>query len=86
MKKDIHPQYYPDAKIKCACGHEFKVGSTKPEIKIEICSHCHPFYTGTQELIDVAGRVEKFRARKAKAEEKSKVKNQKSKTRRKNKK
>jgi large subunit ribosomal protein L31 len=70
MKKDIHPQYYPDAKIKCACGQEFRIGSTKPEIKIEICSRCHPFYTGSQEFIDVAGRVEKFKARKAKAKPK----------------
>lgn len=67
MKKDIHPPYYKDAKVKCACGAAFTVGSTKPEIQIEICGHCHPFYTGKGKLIDIAGRVEKFRARKAKA-------------------
>jgi len=67
MKKDIHPQYYPKAKVKCACGHDFAIGSTKPEISIEICSACHPFYTGKEKLIDTAGRVEKFKARKAKA-------------------
>lgn len=67
MKKDIHPQYYPDAKVKCACGYSFTVGATKPEIKIDICSHCHPFFTGTEQLIDVAGRVERFKIRKAKA-------------------
>jgi len=67
MKKDIHPKYYPDAKTKCACGKTFKIGSTKPEIEVEICSHCHPFYTGKEKLIDIAGRVEKFKARKKKA-------------------
>jgi large subunit ribosomal protein L31 len=67
MKKDIHPQYYPKAKVHCACGNVFTVGSTKPEIQIEICSVCHPFYTGKEKLIDMAGRVEKFKARKAKA-------------------
>ena len=67
MKKDIHPKYYSDAKAKCACGATFIVGSTKPEIQIEICSHCHPFYTGKGKLIDTAGRVEKFKIRKTKA-------------------
>ncbi len=67
MKKDIHPQYYPKAKVKCACGATFTVGSTKPEIQIEICSQCHPFYTGKEKLIDTAGRVEKFKARRVKA-------------------
>jgi large subunit ribosomal protein L31 len=67
MKKDIHPPYYPNAKVRCACGAKFTVGSTKPEIQIEICSACHPFYTGKEKLIDVAGRVEKFKARKEKA-------------------
>lgn len=63
MKKDIHPKYYSEAKIICACGNWFMTGSTKPEIHIEICSACHPFYTGKQKLVDTAGRVEKFRAR-----------------------
>jgi len=67
MKKDIHPTYYPQAKVKCACGNTFTVGSTKPEIKVEICYNCHPFYTGKGKLLDVAGRVEKFKARKSKA-------------------
>lgn len=66
-KKDIHPQYYPAAKVSCACGHKFTVGATRPDIKVEICSRCHPFYTGKQEFIDIAGRVERFKARKAKA-------------------
>lgn len=67
MKNDIHPQYYPKAKVTCACGEHFTVGSTKPEIRVEICSKCHPFYTGKQSLIDTTGRVERFRARTAKA-------------------
>jgi len=67
MKKDTHPQYYPKAKVKCACGNEFAIGSTKPEIQVELCSACHPFFTGKEKLIDTAGRVERFNARKEKA-------------------
>jgi large subunit ribosomal protein L31 len=63
MKSDIHPTYYPDAKIKCACGATFTVGSTEEEIHVEICSMCHPFFTGKEKLVDTAGRVDKFRAR-----------------------
>ncbi|MFA5083953.1 MAG: 50S ribosomal protein L31 [Candidatus Paceibacterota bacterium] len=65
--KDIHPKYYPEAKIKCSCGKTFTVGATKPEIDVEICSACHPFYTGEKKIIDIAGRVERFKTRKAKA-------------------
>jgi len=77
MKKDIHPKYYPEAKVTCACGNSFVTGSTMPELKVEICSACHPFYTGKQKLIDSARRVEKFQAKidaksKAKAVHKSK--------------
>ena len=67
MKKDIHPKYYEKTKVSCACGNTFTVGSTVPEIKVEICSKCHPFYTGREQLIDTAGRVEKFKARREKA-------------------
>lgn len=67
MKQDIHPTYYPKAKVRCACGAVFEVGSTKPELLVEICSHCHPFFTGKEKLIDTAGKVEKFKARRAKA-------------------
>ncbi len=69
MKKDIHPKYYPNAHVKCACGNEFTVGSTKEEIEVEICSACHPFYTGKEKIIDTAGRVEKFKKRLARKEE-----------------
>jgi len=72
MKKDIHPQYYPKTKVKCGCGNEFTVGSTKKDIQVEICSACHPFFTGKEKLIDTAGRVEKFKARAAKAVTKKK--------------
>ena len=64
MKKDIHPKYH-QAKVTCACGNSFVVGSTLPEIHVEICSLCHPFYTGKQKLLDTARRVEKFQARAA---------------------
>lgn len=66
MKKNIHPTYYSKAKVNCACGSKFTIGSTKPEIQVEICGACHPFYTGKEKLIDTAGRVEKFKARTAK--------------------
>jgi len=62
MKKDIHPQYQ-EIEITCACGNSFKTGSTLSEMKVEICSVCHPFFTGKQKLIDSAGRVERFKKR-----------------------
>lgn len=61
MKKDIHPTYYSDAKIICACGKVFTIGSTNKEIHTEICSNCHPFYTGKEKLVDSAGRVDRFK-------------------------
>ncbi len=60
MKKDIHPKYFADAKVSCACGNSFVTGSTQKEIRVEICSACHPFYTGKQKFVDTARRVEKF--------------------------
>jgi len=63
MKKDIHPKYFPNANVKCACGATFTVGSTKESLEIEICSKCHPFYTGKEKILDTMGRVEKFRKR-----------------------
>lgn len=60
MKADIHPQYQP-IRIQCACGNVIETSSTKKELSVEICSACHPFFTGTQKLVDTAGRVEKFR-------------------------
>jgi large subunit ribosomal protein L31 len=63
MKEKIHPQYFPQAKVICSCGNTFTVGSTKKEIKVELCSKCHPYYTGEQRVVDTAGRVERFRRR-----------------------
>ncbi len=63
MKKEIHPKYYADAKVTCACGNTFTTGSTKPELRVDLCSACHPFYTGKQKLVDTARRVEKFQAK-----------------------
>jgi large subunit ribosomal protein L31 len=60
VKKDIHPNYV-DCEIKCACGNVIKTRSTKPDIHVEICSNCHPFFTGKQKFIDTEGRVERFR-------------------------
>ena len=65
MKAEIHPEYFADAKVTCSCGNTFKIGSTKKEIHVEICSNCHPFFTGNEKVIDAAGRVEKFKARRA---------------------
>ena len=59
MKADIHPKY-DTASVECACGHAFQTRSTVSEIKVEICSNCHPFFTGKQKLVDAAGRIEKF--------------------------
>jgi len=61
MKVDIHPQYYPKAKVTCACGNSFFVGSTKEHIETEICAKCHPFYTKQEKVIDTLGRVQKFK-------------------------
>jgi large subunit ribosomal protein L31 len=61
MKKDIHPKYYAKAKIVCACGYTLETGSTTPEMKVEICSACHPIYTGKKKMIDSTGRVERFK-------------------------
>jgi len=80
MKKDIHPKYFPNAKVHCACGASFEVGSTKEMIETEVCFKCHPFYTGKEKIIDKEGRVEKFKARLAKKKEvKKKVKKKKKK-------
>ncbi len=65
MKKDIHPKYDIKTKATCACGAVFEVGSTESAIKVEICSQCHPFYTGNEKIMDTAGRVERFNKRRA---------------------
>ncbi|OGI92224.1 50S ribosomal protein L31 [Candidatus Nomurabacteria bacterium RIFCSPLOWO2_01_FULL_46_18] len=66
MKKDIHPKYDMKARATCACGAVYEIGSTLSDIKMEICSACHPFYTGNEKIMDTAGRVERFKKRAAK--------------------
>ena len=63
MKKKIHPKYNTEVEAKCACGNSFKVGSTRDAINVEICSECHPFYTGKEKLVDSTGRVDRFKQR-----------------------
>lgn len=70
MKKTTHPKWYPDAQISCVCGNTFTVGSTKPQIQVEICAACHPFFTGEMRYIDTQGKVEKFQAKQKAAQEK----------------
>ncbi|MBI2957538.1 MAG: 50S ribosomal protein L31 [Chloroflexi bacterium] len=61
MKEKIHPKYFPNAKVVCACGNSFTTGSTQQVLKVEVCSKCHPFFTGEQRIVDTAGRVERFK-------------------------
>jgi large subunit ribosomal protein L31 len=70
VKSKIHPKWYPEARVHCACGSSFVTGSTLPEIAVEICSACHPLFTGQQKLVDTAGRVDKFNQRSAAARKK----------------
>jgi len=69
MKAEIHPAYFKKATITCGCGQKIVLGSTIEDIKVEICSSCHPFYTGKEKIIDTAGKVEKFKAARIKAKE-----------------
>ena len=72
MKADIHPNYQP-TQIRCACGNVIETGSTKDNITVEICSNCHPFFTGKQKLVDTAGRIERFRKKYQKFQSKEKA-------------
>ena len=74
MKKDIHGEYFDDAVMVCACGAKYTVGSTQKEINVEICSACHPFYTGLDKVLDTAGRVDRFKKKVAAASAKKTVK------------
>ncbi|KKQ98523.1 MAG: Ribosomal protein L31 (Modular protein) [Candidatus Woesebacteria bacterium GW2011_GWB1_39_12] len=69
MKANIHPEWFPEAQVTCACGNTFKVGSTLPKIEVEVCYNCHPFYTGQMKYVDTAGRVDSFEARRKMAVE-----------------
>lgn len=68
MKKDIHPKWYPEAKVKCTCGNTFTTGATVPEIEVDVCSACHSFFTGNQKLVDSTGRVTRYKERLAKSQ------------------
>jgi large subunit ribosomal protein L31 len=74
MKAKIHPKWYPDAKVKCACGNTFSVGATVPQIEVEICAACHPFFTGEMKYVDTMGRVEKFQKKQRQASGQAKKK------------
>jgi large subunit ribosomal protein L31 len=63
MKKDIHPTYYPEATVICACGNTWTTGATQEEVRTDVCSACHPFFTGEQRIVDTAGQVERFMRR-----------------------
>jgi len=63
MKDKIHPKYYRDAQVICACGNSFVTGSTRKTLKVEVCSNCHPFFTGERKMVDTAGQVERFKRR-----------------------
>ena len=63
MKAQIHPEYYPNAQVTCSCGNTFTTGSTKPTLRVEVCSRCHPFYTGEQRVVDTEGRIERLKRR-----------------------
>ena len=63
MKQEIHPTYYNSATVTCSCGNSFTTGATKSELKVEVCSKCHPFFTGEQRMVDSEGRVERLRRR-----------------------
>ncbi len=90
MKADIHPQYFEEAKVVCACGNMFTIGSTQETIRIELCNKCHPFYTGQQRFVDAASRIQKFQkkqetakqyiSKKVNKEEKKKAQDQEPKT------
>ncbi len=77
MKKAIHPIYHKETTIRCACGNTIKTGSTKEKLEIEICSNCHPFYTGTQKFVDTVGKIERFQAKQKAAASKQAVAKQK---------
>lgn len=74
MKKNIHPKWYDDCKVTCACGNTFITGSTLPEIKVQICNACHPFFTGEMKYVDVLGRVERFKQKQAAAQKRKYIK------------
>lgn len=77
MQQGIHPKYHDKAKVECACGAAFETGSTKKDIQVDVCSKCHPFFTGEMKYVDTMGRVEKFEAKRKKAQKQTKKKKEK---------
>ena len=73
MKVGIHPQYYSETQVSCACGNTFTIGSTKQTIRVDLCSKCHPFYTGEQKFVDTLGRVERFQKKQHFAQSQAKI-------------
>ena len=71
MKEGIHPSYYADAAVTCVCGNTFTTGSTNPEVRVDICSACHPYFTGKQKMMDTEGRIDRFKKRYSKPEPKA---------------
>lgn len=65
MKQGIHPTYHSDCQVTCACGNKFTTGSTLPKIEVEVCSQCHPFFTGQHKFVDIKGRIDKFKEKQA---------------------
>lgn len=82
MKATIHPKWHSDATVKCACGNTFTLGATVPKIEVEVCSKCHPFYTGQMKYVDTAGRVDAFKSKESKAKKKVITKTEKRKVKR----
>lgn len=68
MKQGIHPQYFNNCQVSCACGNSFTTGSTVDKIEVEVCSKCHPFFTGQQKFVDIKGKIDKFKEKQAKGE------------------
>ena len=68
MKQGIHPQYYSDCQVSCACGNKFTTGSTVEKIEVDVCSKCHPFFTSQQKFVDIKGRIDKFNEKMAKGQ------------------
>ena len=82
MKANIHPNWYPEAKVTCACGNKFTLGATQESFEVDVCSACHPFYTGQMKYLDTKGRVEAFQAKQAQVTEKVLSKSEKRKLKR----
>jgi large subunit ribosomal protein L31 len=84
MKQGIHPKYFSDSKVNCACGNNFTTGSTLEKIDVEVCSKCHPFFTGQQKFVDIKGKIDKFKEKQAQGETYKKAQSEKAKAKKSN--